>query len=142
MALPEPPRDPDGPTAMVPGPNGQDGSLVSFKIVGNMTQNIFLLRISGPIDSGELCPYGTVLPASGNPFSVVFQILTWDPPHRKILCLFKFHSFLRATPSCASAGRAHCQLTYFIRFYPNYGPSSPDFLLFSAHHNCYRIYTS
>ena len=133
MALPEPPHDPDGPTAMVPGSKGQDGFLVSIKIIGDMTQNIFLLRISGPIDPAVLCPYGTVLPASGNPFSVVFQILTRDPPYLKILCKFKFHSILLATPSCASAGRAHCQLIYFIRFYPNYGSSSPDFLLLSQH---------
>ena len=86
VALPEPSRDPDGPTAMVPGPNGQDGSLISFKIVGNMTQNIFLLRSLGPIDSEELCPYGTVLPVSGNHIFSYFQNLTWDPPTSKILC--------------------------------------------------------
>ena len=83
MALPEPPRDPDGPTAMVPGPNGQDGSLVSFKIVGNMTQNIFPTQDFGPHRFRRTLPLWHCPTGFGEPLSVVFQILTWDPPPQK-----------------------------------------------------------
>ena len=83
----------------------------------------------------------------GEPISSRFsKFLHGTPPHLNFVFIQIFTIFTRATPRCASAGYAHCQLIVFTRFYPNYGPPSPELLhMFSlfclTHRNNYRICT-
>ena len=91
------------------------------------------IRILDPTNSRVPRPYGVVLPSSGTPFLVVFpKILLGIPPHLNFVFIQISLFFIRATPRCASAGYAHCQLIVFTRFYPIMGPAPELLYMFSC----------
>ena len=98
-----------------------------------MTQNFLIQDFRDPIDSGVPCPHGIVLPASGNPFLVVFQIFTWDPPTAKF-CVYSnfthFYALRLAAPVRAVPTASSYILFGFIRFT---GLPCPNFVIFSQH---------